>query len=452
MVAEPELTILALLAHVLSLTPAARAGIATTAGHFLSSFATTMKIIRPLFLCYWELLFVCFLWISCPIVQAQDTCVAENGSSCQETEENPSLTIWHERREAVDDDYGVAQQRPPHDDDNEAFQETFQKMKDYMNNVVANDPNLSILDCKNKHANCVEWASTGECQANPPYMLKSCAPACNSCDKLTFEGRCGEMMESTRDIKGVWHESGSVTRFFERLLVDAAEFEPVVHSRPNAAQNIPPNNSDVVPIEGPWVVTMSNVLSEEECNTLIQLGQDRGYKRSTGLGAKLEDGTYSNDETEIRTSSNTWCLEDCYEDPITKRVLERLYNITMLPEENSEYLQLLNYQESQFYQTHHDYLPHHVDRPMGVRIMTLFLYLNTVPEGGGTEFPELGIVVQAKRGTALLWTNVLDEDPYGKDARTEHQALPVIRGEKYGANAWYHQGDFKSAFKKGCSD
>jgi len=37
-----------------------------------------------------------------------------------------------------------------------------------------------------------------------------------------------------------------------------------------------------------------------------------------------------------------------------------------------------------------------------------------------------------------------------QDTRTEHQALPVKAGTKYGANAWYHQRDFKTPHSLGC--
>ena len=42
-----------------------------------------------------------------------------------------------------------------------------------------------------------------------------------------------------------------------------------------------------------------------------------------------------------RTSTNAWCVEDCYEDNTTQAVIKRLENITGIPDTNSEYLQLL---------------------------------------------------------------------------------------------------------------
>ena len=76
---------------------------------------------------------------------------------------------------------------------------------------------------------------------------------------------------------------------------------------------------------------------------------------------------------------------------------------------------------------------------------------NDVEAGGGTNFPDLNITVMPKRGRVLIWPSVLNETPNEKDFRTDHQALPVEAGIKYGANAWLHMRDFKSANDRGCS-
>ena len=62
----------------------------------------------------------------------------------------------------------------------------------------------------------------------------------------------------------------------------------------------------------------------------------------------------------------------------------------------------------------------------------MFLYLNDVEEGGGTRFPLLDITVQPKMGSAILWPSVLDDPPEKKDFRTDHEALEVTKGIKYG--------------------
>jgi len=42
-----------------------------------------------------------------------------------------------------------------------------------------------------------------------------------------------------------------------------------------------------------------------------------------------------------RTSTNAWCVDDCFEDNTTQVIVNRLENITGIPDTNSEYLQLL---------------------------------------------------------------------------------------------------------------
>ena len=56
--------------------------------------------------------------------------------------------------------------------------------------------------------------------------------------------------------------------------------------------------------------------------------------------------------------------------------------------------------------------------------------------------------VQPKRGRALIWPSVHNDKPHEKDFRTEHEAMPVIKGMKYGANAWQHIRDFKEPYSK----
>ena len=91
-----------------------------------------------------------------------------------------------------------------------------------------------------------------------------------------------------------------------------------------------------------------------------------------------------------------------------------------------------------------------IARQPGARIFTFFLYLNDVEAGGGTNFNQLDITVTPKRGRATVWPSVLDQAPDQKDPRTTHQALPVEKGVKYGANAWFHMRDFKTPNRLGC--
>jgi prolyl 4-hydroxylase len=47
-------------------------------------------------------------------------------------------------------------------------------------------------------------------------------------------------------------------------------------------------------------------------------------------------------------------------------------------------------------QVHHDYIFDHKKMPCGPRILTAFIYMNDVEEGGATYFPQLNITVRPK--------------------------------------------------------
>lgn len=272
-------------------------------------------------------------------------------------------------------------------------------------------------------------------------MQVQCAPTCYSCHLIDFDTRCPYDASAPT----VWNPGNGLNAMFERIATDPhfQQYSPTIHFQPN-----PPSDSDTK--EGPWVVTLDNFLTPEECDTLIHLGGEEGYEQSMDVGEKKFDGSYAGFKNSHRTSTNAWCTENCHDVINRTGVMHKMENLTAIPDANAEYLQLLKYDVGQFYKQHHDYIDHHVNRQQGVRILTLFLYLNDVEDGGGTNFPYLDITVQPKRGRALLWPSVLDEDPNRKDSRTEHQALPVKKGIKYGANAWLHQRDFKDAYRRGC--
>lgn len=302
--------------------------------------------------------------------------------------------------------------------------------REHLQNSDFDDDLLEI--CKNKHESCTAWAIAGECDKNANYMVTNCAPACMTCDKLTIESRC----PVDPNAKAAW-EPGSLDAMFRHLTS-----EPIASQYNVTILSSPPN---------PWVVTLENVTSEEESKRLIELGDLEGYKRSQDVGAKNPDGTYGSIVSTGRTSTNAWCNTDCYMDPMAQLVIKRLSNLTRINETNSEYLQLLKYEPGQFYEDHHDYILHNKERQQGVRILTAYLYLNDVEAGGGTKFTDLDLTVMPKRGRVLFWPSVLNSSPHDKDGRTNHQALPVDAGLKFGANAWFHQFDFKTPYENGCS-
>ena len=345
-----------------------------------------------------------------------------------------------------------------------------QQARTYLDRKVRNVMDFAVLQiCKNHHELCAIWALEGECQRNsnckffPVHILlqsfsrcnwchlpfsscsqpcfdsidmkTNCAPVCRSCEFLTIEGRC-PLDPNATDAWG----PGDLNELFSKLTNEPyrIDYSVEILSSPTTTNG------------GPWVITMENVVSDLESEHMIELGSAMGYETSVEITTLSPDGTAPSRVSARRTSTNAWCMGDCYDDEVSKRIIQRLSNLTGIPEANSEYLQLLKYERGQYYKSHHDYIHHELRRQQGVRILTVLLYLNDVPAGGGTNFPQLGITVLPKRGRALIWPSVLDDRPNAVDTRTTHQALAVNEGIKYAANTWFHMRDFKTPNANEC--
>ena len=289
----------------------------------------------------------------------------------------------------------------------------------YIHKILKNKTLMAVHDtCLNSlnHEMCLFWSTIGECDANPSYMNTNCAAACQTCEMLDISYRC-PMSEATEDAWG----PGDLNEWFTNITTDEALKDRLT------ILSQPP--------DGPWVVTLEQFLSLEETERLIELGGTEGYKRSGGVGDVKSDGTVEDKVISGRTSENAWCSGSCLKDPTAVTVMNRIADLTNTPEPNSEHLQLLKYEVGQKYDVHHDFIETHVVRQPGPRILTVFLYLNEVPEGGGTRFPTLdNLTVMPKPGMALIWPSILDEDVNAKDHRTVHAALPVEKGQKFAAN------------------
>ena len=385
--------------------------------------------------------------------QVADLCFDEHAkckgwASTGECEFNPVFMLKECRRscfQCYEDatQFGIEQELPDEGDEGyEATVELIYNTSKYMKEMWSNkEHDYYNYKCKNMEEECSFWAATGdECESNRDYMIKNCAPACQLCHLLDVRLRCP--IEPGNDPV---YKPGDLNKLFENIVDNAdgkgeyVKYNPKALSRPKLKRDgTPAPDSDA--IDGPWVVVLENFISEVEADALIAAGAKTGYERSADVGAENPDGSHEDEVNEGRTSENAWCNTDhCENNPIIKPVIKRIAEVTLTHVDHHESLQLLRYEPGQFYNQHHDYIEYQQGMPCGVRMLTLFLYLNDVEEGGGTAFPLLnngkGIVVQPKTGNALLWPSVLDEDPEEKDDRTDHEALPVLKGIKYGKSA-----------------
>jgi len=186
----------------------------------------------------------------------------------------------------------------------------------------------------------------------------------------------------------------------------------------------------------PWIVTFDNFLTDDEVDAIIST--QKRWERSTDSGLTNEFGETGRVLSSGRTSTNSWCDQYCQDHPLVKNAMKKIEEVTFIPKDNYESFQVLHYDVGQYYKTHHDFGIEDNALACGPRILTFFLYLSDVEEGGETNFPTLNIAVKPKKGRALLWPSVLDSNLNRIDSRTRHEAKPVIKGIKYAANAWIH--------------
>ena len=189
---------------------------------------------------------------------------------------------------------------------------------------------------------------------------------------------------------------------------------------------------------------------DHEIEALIRTNNN-SWERSTDTGSTNEFGETGRILSSGRTSANSWCRHECESHPDVSNVMAKIEEVTNIPRTHYESFQVLKYDVGQYYRTHHDYGGDDRRLPCGPRILTFFVYLSDVDEGGETGFPTLGINVQPKKGRALLWPSTISEDPSRREPRTMHEAKTVLKGRKYAANSWIHLYDYAKPNLWGCT-
>ncbi len=124
----------------------------------------------------------------------------------------------------------------------------------------------------------------------------------------------------------------------------------------------------------------------------------------------------------------------------TDEAIAALLGIDLL---HGETMQGQRYAPGQQFRAHHDYFHEsesywaRMQEQGGQRTWTAMVYLNDVPEGGATWFPQAGIKVAPKRGLLLAWNNMAaDGSP---NTMTLHEGMPVVDGVKYIVTKWFRE-------------
>ena len=192
----------------------------------------------------------------------------------------------------------------------------------------------------------------------------------------------------------------------------------------------------VTRVQRPMIAVLDGVLSEEECDELVRLSANKMHRSTT-----VDPISGKHEVIADRSSEGTFFVVNA--DPFIARLDRRIAEVMNWPVENGEGLQVLHYNVGGEYKPHFDYFPpedpgSHVQMTIGgQRVSTLVMYLNEVEEGGTTIFPEIGLEVVPKKGSAVYFEYTNSQDQI--DRLTLHGGSPVTRGEKWIVTKWMRQ-------------
>lgn len=188
----------------------------------------------------------------------------------------------------------------------------------------------------------------------------------------------------------------------------------------------------------PRVIVFGGLLSEQECDELVELARERLVRSET-----VDNRTGGSELNEARTSEGMFFERG--EKPLVARIEARIARLVGWPVENGEGLQILRYGVGAEYKPHYDYFdPSQPGTPTilkrgGQRVGTLVMYLNNPTKGGGTIFPDVALEVSPVKGNAVFFSY---DRPHPM-SRTLHGGSPVVEGEKWVATKWLREGEFK---------
>ncbi len=203
----------------------------------------------------------------------------------------------------------------------------------------------------------------------------------------------------------------------------------------------------------PLVFEIDNFLKPEECDHIIDLAKPH-------MGASIVnrmDGDEGKSDTTWRTSTTHFLSRG--QTDLAKRIERRIFDATRVPISHGEGTQVLRYERSQHYYTHHDFFEpsrysnskstlNMIEHGAKNRLATVFWYMSDVEEGGQTNFPRAGglpapsntrecrqgLLVEARRGKVIVFFNML---PSGElDHMSLHAGCSVKKGIKWAANKW----------------
>lgn len=186
-------------------------------------------------------------------------------------------------------------------------------------------------------------------------------------------------------------------------------------------------------------IEIQGILTKEECKRIIDISKSKKMERSNvwdydGKGNTLNEGH--------RKSYQVW-LNDT-DDELVRRLSDLSVELTGIPRDNQELLQVVRYEPGGMFNAHYDACKHEIkkycdkmNRNSGQRRTTLLIYLTDDFEGGETEFVNIGVKVKPKAGSGILFWGTYDDGTIIEGSK--HKGNEVKSGEKWICTIWSHE-------------
>jgi prolyl 4-hydroxylase len=179
-------------------------------------------------------------------------------------------------------------------------------------------------------------------------------------------------------------------------------------------------------------VVHKNLVTPEEASYIIAKAK-KSFTESSVVGGF---------DVSIRKSKTAWLDKD---DPTVLSVIKRLTEGH--PVENTESLQVVEYQPGGYYNEHHDSCCEKDEKcdefvkRGGQRVLTVLVYLNDDFTGGSTRFPNLNRDFKPPKFGGLVF-RPLEKGGNRCHPLALHKGTPVESGTKYICNVWVRERKF----------
>jgi prolyl 4-hydroxylase len=214
----------------------------------------------------------------------------------------------------------------------------------------------------------------------------------------------------------------------------------------------------------PRLLLVKNFISKQECDAIINTAKPRLQHSSVAVVKNNQQASEA--ENQIRTSSTAWLDSRSTGLTLLDDITRRVYELVQVPMNHAEDMQVLHYGFKQHYHAHHDFFdpkvyPTEEYKKGHNRMITVFMYLSDVEEGGETNFPyatgdtqlrsydkcEMGLKVKPKLGDCIVFYSMKSEahrpDGNQLDHNSLHAGCDVIKGDKWSANYWIRNVPWK---------